>query len=292
VRGLTPGRILRSFQSRNQNKQFTAGSRQPLPYLLIALIIFVLSVVMVMSGRGGGNFYVLALVLAGVPMHQASTTSQFILLASALSGALVFGKARTMSWPLVLLFGILNSSMAFAGGFEAYRFTGKGLKIMLSVLLGIAGVVMLFPETEVRRTASSRFGYWNIQQGEAAYVVNLWTAVPLTLATGFFSGMVGISGGSFLIPLMVVGCGVPMRIAVGTATAMLAATAFAGFLGNTLHGGLNPALAFSCGAAAVVGGWLGGKAALKTKPKHLKTISGLLTIVAAAFMMANALSGK
>jgi hypothetical protein len=120
----------------------------------------------------------------------------------------------------------------------------------------------------------------------------LWIAVPLTLATGFFSGMVGISGGSFLIPLMVVGCGVPMRIAVGTATALLAATALAGFLGNTLHGGLNPALAFSCGAAAVVGGWLGGKAALKTKPKHLKTISGLLTIVAAAFMMANALSSK
>lgn len=259
---------------------------------MIALLIFALSVVMVMSGRGGGNFYVLALVLAGVPMHQASTTSQFILLASALSGALVFGKARTMSWPLALFFGALNSSMAFLGGFEAYRFTGTGLKIVLSVLLGISGVVMLFPEREVRRTASSRFGYWNIQQGQDAYVVNLWIAVPLTLATGFFSGMVGISGGSFLIPLMVVGCGVPMRIAVGTATALLAATALAGFLGNTLHGGLNPALAFSCGAAAVVGGWLGGKAALKTKPKRLKTISGVLTIVAAAFMMANALSSK
>ena len=259
---------------------------------MIALLIFALSVVMVMSGRGGGNFYVLALVLAGVPMHQASTTSQFILLASALSGALVFGKARTMSWPLALFFGALNSSMAFLGGFEAYRFTGTGLKIVLSVLLGISGVVMLFPEREVRRKASSRFGYWNIQQGQDAYVVNLWIAVPLTLATGFFSGMVGISGGSFLIPLMVVGCGVPMRIAVGTATALLAATALAGFLGNTLHGGLNPALAFSCGAAAVVGGWLGGKAALKTKPKRLKTISGVLTIVAAAFMMANALSSK
>jgi len=263
-----------------------------LPYPLIALIIFGLSVIMVMSGRGGGNFYVLALVLAGVPMHQASTTSQFILLASALSGALVFGKARTMSWPLVLFFGVLNSSMAFVGGFEAYRFTGRGLKFVLSILLGISGVVMLIPEKEAAKTVSSSFGYWSIKHKGNTYVVNLWVAVPLTLATGFFSGMVGISGGSFLIPLMVVGCGVPMRIAVGTATVLLAATAFAGFLGNTLHGGLNPALAFSCGAAAVVGGWLGGKAALKTKPKHLKTISGLLTIVAAAFMMANALSSK
>jgi len=261
-------------------------------YPVIALIIFGLSVVMIMSGRGGGNFYVLTLVLAGVPMHQASTTSQFILLASALSGALIFGKAKTLSWPLVLFFGGLNASMAFVGGFEAHLFTGTGLKMVLSILLAIAGVVMLLPEKAVRKTAHARLGYWNISEGENTYVINLWVAVPLTLATGFFSGMVGISGGSFLVPLMVVGCGVPVRTAVGTATAMLAATAFTGFLGNALHGGFNPALALPAGAAAVLGGLLGGKVALKTKPKHLKTISGLLTIVAAVFMMVNALAGK
>ncbi|MDO9630380.1 MAG: hypothetical protein Q7I92_00570, partial [Humidesulfovibrio sp.] len=59
-----------------------------------------------------------------------------------------------------------------------------------------------------------------------------------------------------------------------------------------LHGGFSPALALSSGAAAVLGGLLGGRVALKTKPKHLKTISGLLTLVAAVFMMVNALSGK
>lgn len=52
--------------------------------ILVVLIIFVLTVVMIMSGRGGGNFCVAALVFSGVPMHTASTTSQFILLASAL----------------------------------------------------------------------------------------------------------------------------------------------------------------------------------------------------------------
>ena len=258
----------------------------------IVLIIFALSVVMIMSGRGGGNFYVMALVLAGVPMHTASTTSQFILLASALSGAIIFGKARTMSWPLVFFFGGLNAFMAFVGGFEAHLFSGIALKIVLSIVLGIAGIVMLLPEKEARRTANPRIGYWNMKQAEDMYVINLWLAVPLTLATGFFSGMVGISGGSFLVPLMVVGCGVPMRTAVGTATVMLAATASAGFTGNALHGGFNPALAIPSGTAAIVGGLLGGKIALKTKPESLKTISGVLTIIAAIFMMVNAISGK
>ncbi len=261
-------------------------------YPVIALVIFALSIVMIMSGRGGGNFYVLTLVVAGVPMHTASTTSQFILLTSALSGALIFGKAKTLSWRLALFFGGLNSSMAFVGGFEAHLFTGTALKVVLSVVLGIAGFVMLLPEKEARKTADPRLGYWNVGQGEDIYVVNLWLAVPLTLATGFFSGMVGISGGSFLVPLMVVGCGVPMRTAVGTATAMLAAAALAGFAGNALHGGFDAALAISSGAAAVLGGVIGGRVALKTKPSHLKTISGLLTIAAAVWMMANALSSK
>jgi len=260
--------------------------------LIVVTIIFVLTVVMIMSGRGGGNFYVAALVLSGVAMHTASTTSQFILLASALTGAIVFGKARTMSWPLAFFFGGVNASMAFVGGFTAHAFGGTTLKIVLSVLLFIAGVAMLFPEKQAQKDAVSRFGYWNIRENDKQYVINLWLAVPLTMATGFFSGMVGISGGSFLVPLMVVGCGVPMRTAVGTATAMLAATAFTGFAGNALHGGFDPALAVPCGAVAIIGGLIGSRIALKTKPKSLKTISGILTIIAAIFMMANALSGK
>lgn len=259
---------------------------------IVVTIIFVLTIVMIMSGRGGGNFYVAALVLSGVAMHTASTTSQFILLFSALTGAIVFKKAKTMSWPLVIFFGGLNSSMAFFGGLVAHSFEGMTLKILLAVLLFIAGVAMLFPERPARKEPVSRFGFWNIHEGDNDYVINLWLAVPLTLFTGFFSGMVGISGGSFLVPLMVIGCGVPMRTAVGTATAMLAATAFTGFIGNALHGGFDPVLAIPSGIAAILGGYLGGKVALKTKPKSLKTLSGILTIIAAVFMLANALSGK
>jgi hypothetical protein len=260
-----------------------------MPTWLIVSIIFILTVVMIMSGRGGGNFYVAALVLSGVAMHTASTTSQFILLASSLTGTVVFGKAKTLSWPLVFFFGGLNAALAFVGGFEAHAFGGRTLEIVLSVLLFMAGAAMLFPEKQGVKTAVSRLGYWNILEGDNRYVVNLWVAAPLTMATGFFSGMVGISGGSFLVPLMVIGCGVPMRIAVGTATAMLAATALTGFAGNALHGGFNPALALPCGAVAIVGGLIGSKIALKTKPKSLKTISGILTIIAAFAMLKNAL---
>lgn len=259
---------------------------------MVVLGIFVLTVVMIMSGRGGGNFYVIALVLSGVPVHNASTTSQFILLCSALAGAFIYGKAKTMSWPLVAFFGGLNSLMAFVGGFQAHLYSGTSLKVVLSIALAVAGVAMLLPEKKVIKAAAVRPGYWTIHEGEDTYVVNLWLAAPMTLVTGFFSGMVGISGGAFLVPLMVVGCGVPTRTAVGTATAMLAATAFTGLAGNALHGGFDPMLAIPCGIVAILGGVIGGRLALKTKSKKLKTLSGVITILAAIIMMLNALGGE
>jgi len=45
--------------------------------------------------------------------------------------------------------------------------------------------------------------------------------------------MVGVSGGSFLVSLMVLACGVSMHTAVGTASTLIAATAFMVF--NALH---------------------------------------------------------
>ncbi|NCD26812.1 MAG: sulfite exporter TauE/SafE family protein [Deltaproteobacteria bacterium] len=259
---------------------------------MVVLGIFVLTVVMIMSGRGGGSFYVITLVLSGVPVHTASTTSQFILLASALAGAFIYGKAKTMSWPLVAFFGGLNSLLAFVGGFQAHLYSGSSLKMVLSIALAIAGVTMLFSEKKVIKTAVGRLGYWNIHEGENTYVVNLWLATPMTMVTGFLSGMVGISGGAFLVPLMVVGCGVPTRTAIGTATAMLAATAFTGFAGNALHGGFDPVLAIPCGIVAILGGVIGGRLAMKTKSKKLKTLSGFITIIAAIIMMVSAVGGE
>ncbi len=47
--------------------------------LMVSFLIFVVAVAMTMVGKGGGNFYVVILTLANIPMHQAATTGQFIL---------------------------------------------------------------------------------------------------------------------------------------------------------------------------------------------------------------------
>jgi len=259
---------------------------------VMALILFALAVVMTMTGRGGGNYYVLVLVLASVPMHEAATTGQFILFTTAGGAALVFRKHEVLSLKLAFLMGSLTVGTAFCGGYFAHLFAGVALKALFSFLLVIAALLMLYPVRERSRQIQPRSGYWNLKIGDEVYAVNLGLVVPIALATGFCAGMVGVSGGSFLVPLMVLGCGVPMRIAVGTASILVAATACAGFLGHTLQGSFSPGLALPLAPAAIAGGVVGGRMALKTRSVSLKKLFAVTTLAAAVLMMVNILVAR
>jgi len=244
---------------------------------------------MTMTGRGGGNFYVPVLVGAGESMHGAAATGQFILMAAAFTGMLIFQKYRMVDWKLALVIDPPTDVTAFVGGHFSYLLSGVTLKFILSGLLVLAGFCMLLKIREHPVSGRKRFGFWRRKFGDSEYVVNLWLTIPITAAVGLAAGAVGISGGSFKVPLMVLLCGVPMRVAVGTSSAMVAVTALMGFLGHATAGHFDYRWGLPAACVAIVGSFVGGKLALKTQPKVLKTIFALTTLAAAAFMTINSL---
>ena len=244
---------------------------------------------MTMTGRGGGNFYVPVLVAAGATMHQAATTGQLILVVTALMALLIFQKHKTVDWKLALVIDPPTDMMAFVGGYYAHLFTGITLKLIFACLLVIAGFFMLRSVKEPSFQNTKRFGFWQRQFGHYKYAVNLWLSIPITAATGFVAGMVGISGGSFKVPLMVLACGVPMKIAVGTSSAMVATTALMGFLGHTISGDFHSSWTIPIAVVAMLGGLIGGKLSIKMKPEKLKHMFAYTTLLAAVFMICHAL---
>ena len=261
--------------------------------IITGLLIFIVAVSMTMVGKGGGNFYVVILAIAGVPMHEAATTGQFMLFSASVAAMIVFQKNESVSWLLAVLVGTLTALSALGGGYFSHLFSGFSLKLIFAVMLLIAGIAMLIPVSNRKTsTEEKHFGIIRIRSGTEIYGVNLWIALPVTILTGFGSGMVGVSGGSFLVPLMVLACGVPMHKAVGTASTLIAATAFMGFAGHAVQGDFNPSWAIPLAIITVVGGILGGKLALSTKPKHLKKLFAYTNWLAALFMIVNALHTK
>ena len=259
-------------------------------FIVVALLILLVAVAMTMVGKGGGNFYVVILALAGTPMHQAATTGQFILFSASVAAMVIFQKNKVVAWPLAILIGSFTAVSALGGGYFSHLFSGFSLKLIFAGMLGVAGAIMLVPVSEkIPAVQRRRFGHWRFKLGDADHIVNLWIAVPVTVLTGFGSGMVGVSGGSFLVPLMVLACGVPMHVAVGTASTLIAATSLMGFGGHAIQGDFNPAWAVPLAVITIVGGIIGGKFAMKTKPKHLKRLFAYTNWLAALFMVINAL---
>jgi len=252
------------------------------------VVILIISVVMSMTGRGGGNFYVPALVFCGLGMLQAAATAQCILFSTAVAASLLFHKSKTIDWKLALVIDPPTDVMALIGGYYAHLLPGGVLKFVFAGLLVLAGFFMLRSAKNTPTADRKRFGFWRRKFGKNEYVVNLWLTLPITAATGLVAGMVGISGGSFKIPLMVLACGVPMRVAVGTSTAMVAATAFMGLLGHLAAGDFNATWAIPMSVAAIIGGFLGSTVSLKTKPDSLKRIFAYTTLGAALFMVISA----
>lgn len=244
---------------------------------------------MAMTGRGGGNFYVPVLVAAGITMHQAATTGQLILVLTAVMSLLIFQKHKTVDWKLALVIDPPTDILAFVGGYYAHLFSGITLKLIFACLLVLAGFFMLRPVKEITFENTSRFGFWRRQYSHYTYTINMWLSIPITAGTGFLAGMVGISGGSFKVPLMVLACGVPMKVAVGTSSAMVATTALMGFFGHTISGDFLPTWAIPLAVVAMLGGLFGGKLSIKTRPEKLKQIFAYTTSAAAIFMVFNAL---
>lgn len=259
---------------------------------VVGIIVFAIAVIMTMTGRGGGNFYVLVMVIAGQAMHQAATSAQFILMLTALAGMFIFQKYRAVDWKLALVIDIPTDIMAFVGGYLSGYASNVSLKFLLGGLLVLSGFLMLTKIKEHSIRTQKKFGYWHRNFQGQNYVVNLWYTIPITAFAGLAAGSVGISCGSFKVPLMVLLCGVPMRIAVGTSSAMVAATAVMGFIGHATQGHFNPEGAIPFAVIAVLGGLLGSRFALKTKPRNLKRIFAYTTLTAAVFMIFNALMTK
>ena len=115
---------------------------------ITAVVIFCIAILMAMTGRGGGNFYVPVLIAAGIAMHEAATTGQFILVATAVTSLFIFQKYKTVDWKLALVIDPPTDIMAFVGGYYAHIFGGMVLKLVFAGLLVLASLLMLHPIQE------------------------------------------------------------------------------------------------------------------------------------------------
>lgn len=257
-------------------------------FIIIGVIaILAVAIVFSMVGQGGGVLYVPILLALGMGVHDATTTSLFVIVATSASAAIIYRRRRTVDWKLALIIEPPTIVLAFVGGLLANLLDAIILKIIFAVVLIIASILMMRPVKEQITSEQQGWGHWKRTIGEKRYIVRLPGLMPVTAIAGFVAGMIGIAGGIFKLPAMVLIGRVPMRIAVGTSAFMVSITALSGLAGHLVGGSFNALVALPLAASAFVGGRVGSSLSMRVKAPALKTIFAVILLLTAVWMIVN-----
>jgi uncharacterized membrane protein YfcA len=246
---------------------------------LLAPCILIVAGAYASVGLGGGTGYLAVMTLAGVPPDVLASTALVLNIVVTAVALLRFGVAGRLRWPLLLPFLVPALPAAFVGGSVS---ADRGLfLVVLSVTLALAGLAML-------RTAAHAGEREELPPRARLYAV----ALPAGVAIGLVSGFLGIGGGVFLGPLvLLLGWAGPKQVAAMNSCLILVVSAVA-LAAHGWRGGIQAQIVVPLGVAAFVGGLVGASLAeRKLSALQLQRLFAGIVLIAALKAGWDALAG-
>ncbi|EGO65550.1 hypothetical protein ALO_03031 [Acetonema longum DSM 6540] len=114
---------------------------------------------------------------------------------------------------------------------------------------------------------------------------NNWKALGAGLLIGVLSGLLGIGGGVFMVPIMVSYFGVTQHIAQATSLAVVIPTAIVSSIVYSLHGSIDYSVALQLILGSIVGASLGARLMKKLPAVQLKRLFAFMLILVGVRMV-------
>ncbi len=256
--------------------------------VLLSLILFFAALLAAFFGLGGGVLYTPFQLWLGIPFQQAAATSLLLILVTSFSATIVFRKSNRVDWILAIFLEIPTTIGAFCGGVLSQYVSAMVLTLILTFLLLLAGGLMLFPPrrpSNICATYQPQTSRWFIKRHYQGQIlsIDIRCMFPIMFITGALISIVGISGGSIKIPIMVLLFRVPMPLAIGSSAFMVGLTATAGLLGHASVGHVPWQTAALLIVPVFIGSQLGSRISVRFKSEKLKRWYGGFLILVALF---------
>lgn len=229
--------------------------------LLLAGIIFAAALLYSSVGHAGASGYLAAMALFGLAPVEMKPAALALNILVAMIAVPKYIKAGRFSWPIFWPFAIASIPFAYLGGL--ILLPGQYYKPLIGLVLVYAAV---------------RF---YIDSKKSDYVIRK-PVMPVVLfsgaSLGFLSGLVGVGGGIFLSPLLIMLRWEEVKKVSGVAAAFILVNSIAGLFGflssnvPRLPDGI-----WIWAGAAVIGGYIGAE--YGSKRFGNSTIKLLLSVV-------------
>jgi uncharacterized protein len=259
----------------------------------ILLVAFVAGVFGSMLGVGGGIIMVPMLTLAfGVPIKTAVATSIVCVIATSTMAQTAFVSRGMTNIRLGMLLEVATTIGAVAGGVTAVLVDGRFLQVAFAVVLFYVVWQMSRRSGDVVpvRTGLLEASYYDPAAGEeVAYGVRRpRLGFVLCLGAGNISGLLGVGGGAFKVPIMNLLMGAPLKATIATSNLMIgvtAATSAAIFYGR---GYMDPHWVVPAALGILVGARLGPRLATKMSARALSITFQVVLAVFGLLMLLKA----
>ena len=208
--------------------------------LVIVLAIFVVAVLYSSVGHGGASGYLAVMAFFAVGPEVTRPTALTLNLFVASIATVQFWRAGHFSWKLFWPFAVTSIPFAFVGGM---------LKLPTDVYKIVLGLVLLF--------AAFRLAWRFASDDGEIREPKLWMCLVIGAAIGLLSGLVGVGGGIFLTPILLLMHWSETKTAAGNSALFIFVNSAAGLAGNYAQISGLPSAAWFWILAAIAGGALG-----------------------------------
>ena len=229
----------------------------PIP---VILAIFVVAVLYSSVGHGGASGYLAVMAFLGVMPEVTRPTALVLNLFVASIAAFQFYRSGFFSWSLFWPFALTSIPFAFIGGM---------IKLPTNVYKIVLGLVLLF--------AAFRLAWKFASDNKEVQPPKIWMALIIGAAIGLLSGLVGVGGGIFLTPILLLIHWSETKTAAGISALFILVNSASGLAGNYQQVSVLPQNVWFWIAAAIAGGVVGSM--LGAKKFDSLTIRRLLAAV-------------
>ncbi len=227
---------------------------------------FLTAALYALIGFGGGSSYLALLSFTALPLSQIAVIALVCNLIVAGGGVWHFSKAGLMRPRLLRPFLIASVPAAYLGGLM--KTDDDVRRAALGICLLFVALRIWLEEATVRRTVR-----------EAAGAVFVVSALLIGAGLGFLSGYLGIGGGIFLSPVLILAGWADVKESSGAAAVFIFLNSAAGLLARGDALGAHGTEWLILAAVVFAGGQLGSRVAVRRLPRPLmqKILAGFIS---------------
>jgi uncharacterized membrane protein YfcA len=210
----------------------------------LAVLIFLAAILYSSVGHGGASAYLAVMALFGVTPDVMKSTALVLNVLVATLGSIKFYRAGRFSWRLFWPFALTSVPLAFVGG---------SIALPVTSYRAIVGLVLLYAAAQLLLRARH-------DSPEPTRTPKLPVALVTGAVLGFLSGLIGVGGGIFLTPLLLLLNWAKTREAAGVSAPFILVNSVSGLVGLFLVSDAQvPSQIAYWAPAAVAGGYIGSE---------------------------------